>query len=61
MDEKEIKKAELINALLHYRAQAEDVFKYHPSNPDKVEVEKEYIRLLEVCGELEKLIQDLSR
>jgi hypothetical protein len=60
MDEKEIKKAELINALLHYRAQAEEVFKYHPSNPDKIEVEKEYTRLLGVCGELEKHIQELN-
>ena len=60
MDEKEIKKAELINALLYYRAQAEEVFKYHPSNPDKVEVEREYTKLLGVCGELEKTIQSLN-
>jgi hypothetical protein len=60
MNEKEIKKTELINALLDYRAQAEDVFKYHPSNPNKIEVEEEYTRLIGTCGELEKLIQNLN-
>ncbi len=60
MNENEIKKTELINALLDYRAQAEDVFKYHPSNPNKIEVEAEYARLMEICGELEKLIQSLN-
>jgi hypothetical protein len=61
MNEKEIKKAELINALLDYRAQAEDVFKYHPSNPNKIDVETEYTRLIGTCGELEKLIQNLNQ
>ena len=60
MNEKEIKKAELINALLDYRAQAEEVFKYHPSNPNKINIEIEYARLIGVCGELEKLIQSLN-
>ena len=61
MNEKEIKKAELINALIDYRAQAEDVFKYHPSNPNKIDVETEYTRLRGTCGELEKLIQNLNQ
>jgi hypothetical protein len=61
MNEKEIKKAELINALLDYRAQAEDVFKYHPSNPNKIDIETEYTRLMGTCGELEKLIQNLNQ
>jgi hypothetical protein len=61
MNEKEIKKAELINALLGYRAQAEDIFKYHPSNPNKIDVEIEYTRLIEICSELEKLIQNLNQ
>lgn len=61
MNEKEIKKAELINALLDYRAQAEDVFKYHPSNPNKIDVEVEYTRLIGTCNELEKYIQDLNQ
>jgi len=61
MNEKEIKKAELINALLDYRAQAEYVFKYHPSNPNKIEVEEEYTRLIGTCSELEKLIQNLNQ
>ena len=61
MNEKEIKKAELINALLDYRAQAEDIFKYHPSNPNKIDIEAEYIRLVGICGELEKIIQNLNQ
>lgn len=61
MNEKEIKKAELINALLDYRVQAEDVFKYHPSNPNKIDVEAEYTRLIGTCSELEKLIQNLNQ
>jgi hypothetical protein len=60
MNENEIRKAELINVLLDYRAQAEDVFKYHPSNPNKIEVEAEYARLMGACSELEKLIQSLN-
>jgi hypothetical protein len=61
MNEKEIQKAELLNALLGYRTQVEEVFKYHPSNPDKINVEEEYIRLIGICSELEKLIQELSQ
>jgi hypothetical protein len=60
MNENEIKKAELINALLDYRAQAEDVFKYHPSNPNKIDIETEYTRLMGACVELEKIIQSLN-
>jgi hypothetical protein len=60
MNENEIRKAELINALLDYRAQAEDVFKYHSSNPNKIDVETEYARLMGVCGELERVIQILN-
>jgi hypothetical protein len=60
MNENEIRKAELINALLDYRAQAEEVFKYHPSNPNKIDVEIEYTRLMGVCGELERVIQILN-
>jgi hypothetical protein len=61
MNEIEIRKTELINALLDYRVQAEDVFKYHSSNPNKIDVETEYNRLIGVCGELEKLIQSLNQ
>lgn len=61
MNEKEIKKAELINALIDYRTQAEDVFKYHPSNPNKIDIEVEYTRLMGICNELEKLIQNLNQ
>jgi hypothetical protein len=61
MNENEIRKAELINVLLDYRAQAEEVFKYHPSNPNKIDVETEYTRLMGVCSELEKLIQNLNQ
>lgn len=60
MNEKEIKKAELINALIGYRAQVEDVFKYHPSNPNKIDIEIEYTRLMGVCSELERVIQSLN-
>ena len=61
MNENEIRKAELINVLLDYRAQAEEVFKYHPSNPNKIDVETEYTRLTGVCGELERVIQSLNQ
>jgi|LakMenEpi03Aug12_release.lakeMendotaPanAssembly.Ray.scaffolds.fasta_scaffold3127654_2 hypothetical protein len=60
MNENEIRKAELINALLDYRAQVEDIFKYHPSNPNKIDIEIEYTRLMGVCGELERVIQSLN-
>lgn len=61
MNEQEIKKAELINALLDYRGQADEVFKYHPSNPNKIDIEVEYNRLIGICSELERHIQELSK
>ena len=45
----------------HDRVQAEEVFKYHPSNPNKIDIETEYTRLIGTCGELEKLIQNLNQ
>jgi hypothetical protein len=46
MNEKEFKKAELINWLIYLERSIEDLYAFHPSNPNKKDIEVEYDKLI---------------
>ena len=56
----EEKKVELINDLAATVTVMEEMWRYHPDNPSKVDIVKEYNTLLQIQKDIEKEIQDLG-
>lgn len=63
MSEKEIKqnqKASLLEELLAVQVVQEELWLYHPNNPDKKDIVKEYDVLKKIQTQIEKEIKDLN-
>jgi len=59
-EELEQQKAELINDLLATSTVMEELWNYHPENPDKKDVIEEYKTLLKIQKNIEKELQELE-
>lgn len=57
---KDNQKSELINDLLATATVKEEVWRYHPDNPNKKDVLKEYDILCQIERDLEAELDDLS-
>ena len=53
-------KVELINDLAATATVMEELWRYHPDNPKKVDIVKEYNNLQQIQNDIEKEIQDLG-
>ena len=60
LNEKELKKEQLINDLIATVTVMDEIYNYHPDNPNKKDVVAEYNTLLKIKKELEKEIEDLN-
>ena len=56
----EEQKVELINDLAATVTVMEEMWRYHPDNPSKVDIVTEYNTLLQIQKDIEKEIQDLG-
>ena len=54
-----IKKEDFINELLHLQRVSEELYDYHPDNPDKVDVVGSYTKIQLQIRELEDQISKL--
>lgn len=52
-------KAELINELIVLNKQLEEVYQYHPSNPNQIDVELQYNTLKGLIEKIETQINNL--
>ena len=53
-------KTELINELIAVGTVLEEIWKYHPDNPDKLDVIAEYNQLLKIQGDIENELKALD-
>jgi hypothetical protein len=53
-------KADLINDLISVSTVMEELWKYHPENPAKIDIEFEYNNLVEMKKEIETELDDLD-
>ena len=60
-EELDQQKAELINDLLATSTVMEEVWRYHPDNPDKKDVVKEYNILKEIQKDIESELAELEK
>ena len=56
----EEQKANLINDLLAVSTVMEEIWNYHPDNPDKKDVIKEYQTLLQIQKDIETELKELG-
>jgi hypothetical protein len=56
----DLQKAELINDLLATSTVMEELWNYHPENPNKKDVIKEYQTLLKIQKDIEKELKELE-
>jgi hypothetical protein len=56
----DLQKAELINDLLATSTVMEELWNYHPENPNKKDVIKEYQTLLKIQKDIEKELKELG-
>lgn len=59
-EELDQQKTELINDLLAVSTVMEEVWNYHPDNPDKKDVIKEYKTLLKIQKDIEAELKELD-
>lgn len=59
-DKLDLQKAELINDLLATSTVMEELWNYHPENPDKKDVIEEYKTLLKIQKDIEKELKELG-
>lgn len=60
-EEKEFKKSELIADLLATSTVMEEVWRYHPENPDKKDIIKEYDVLKQIQKDIEAELAELDK
>ena len=61
LNEKEKLRVELINDMIATTTVAEELWNYHPDNPKKKDVVKEYEVLLKIKKDIEKELADLAK
>jgi hypothetical protein len=59
--EKDHQKSELISDLLATTTVLEEIWNYHPDNPDKKDVIKEYNILKQIQSDIEKELAELDK
>jgi len=60
LEDLEEQKVELINDLLATATVIEELWRYHPDNPEKKDVVAEYNQLLKIQGDIENEIKSLG-
>ena len=62
MEQEEVNylKTELVNDLMAVATVMEELWRYHPENPDKKDVIAEYKTLEQIKSDIEKEIEDLK-
>lgn len=58
--EKAEKKEELVNEIIFLSSRLDDIWQYHPENPNKVDVLKETLELKDMISKLDNEIQNLG-
>lgn len=53
-------KNELVNDLISVTTVLEEIWKYHPDNPDKLDITAEYNQLLKIQGDIENELKALD-
>lgn len=53
-------KNDLMEDILAVNTVIEEVWNYHPSNPNKADIEEEYKKLLEIKSDLQKELVELE-
>jgi len=59
-DKLDLQKTELINDLLATSTVMEELWNYHPENPNKKDVVAEYNQLLKIKGDIEDELKSLE-
>ena len=54
-------KNDLMEDILAVNTVIEEVWNYHPSNPNKADIEEEYGKLLEIKSDLQKELVELKK
>tara|TARA_B110000902_G_scaffold196752_1_gene223219 strand:- start:455 stop:646 length:192 start_codon:yes stop_codon:yes gene_type:complete len=54
-------KNDLMEDILAVNTVIEEVWNYHPSNPNKADIEEEYEKLLEIKSDLQKELVELKK
>tara|TARA_R110000850_G_scaffold60662_1_gene139088 strand:- start:305 stop:496 length:192 start_codon:yes stop_codon:yes gene_type:complete len=54
-------KNDLMEDILAVNTVIEEVWNYHPSNPNKADIEEEYQKLLEIKSDLQKELVELEK
>jgi hypothetical protein len=54
-------KNNLMGDILAVNTVIEEVWNYHPSNPNKADIEEEYEKLLEIKSDLQKELVELEK
>lgn len=57
-EERVTTKEDLVNDLIFYTQRMEEIWKFHPSNPEKINIEKEYQKLEQLISEVKENLQD---
>ena len=60
-DELDYKKSELLVDLNATAKVMEEIYRYHPNNPNKVDIVKEYSILEKIQNDIEKELKDLDK
>ena len=60
-EELENQKSELISDLLATQTVMEEMWRYHPENPNKKDIVEEYKTLVQICTDIEKELSDLDK
>ncbi len=55
------KKRELMEDILAVNTVIEEVWNYHPSNPNRLDIEEEYDKLMEIKSDLQKELVELEK
>jgi|TARA_R100000951_G_scaffold109274_1_gene106191 hypothetical protein len=55
------KKRELMEDILAVNTVIEEVWNYHPSNPNKLDIEEEYDKLMEIKSDLQKELVEFEK
>jgi hypothetical protein len=59
-DKLDLQKTELINDLLATSTVMEELWNYHPENPEKKDIVAEYNQLLKIQGDIENELKSLE-
>tara|TARA_S200002703_G_scaffold144436_1_gene138131 strand:+ start:448 stop:633 length:186 start_codon:yes stop_codon:yes gene_type:complete len=57
-EERIVTKEDLINDLIFYTQRSEELWEYHPSNPERINVEGEYEKILQLILECKENLND---